>query len=176
MAEMTGHVRRNTQTTHPQFIAMMQTLLDGLGVKVALELPYRFKTKGQMLEGCLDKDLLDELASNTTSCGRFRTYNRTHCGRCVPCMIRKGAFHAWGPDRDRTTYVHESLAESDKSSGPDDAMAAALAVLSVEKQGLDRFLAATLGFADPAERASYRKVLGDGLSEVEAILRRDGVL
>jgi len=55
-------------------------------------------------------------------------------------------------------------------------MAAALAVLSVEKQGLDRFLGATLGFADPAERASYRKVLGDGLSEVEAILRRDGVL
>lgn len=166
----------STKTTHPQFIAMMQTLLDGLGVKVVLELPYRFKTKGQMLEGCLDKDLLDELASNTTSCGRFRTYNRTHCGRCVPCMIRKGAFHAWGPGRDRTTYVHESLAESDKSSGPDDAMAAALAVLSVEKQGLDRFLGATLGFADPAERASYRKVLGDGLSEVEAILRRDGVL
>jgi hypothetical protein len=91
-------------------------------------------------------------------------------------MIRKGAFYAWGPQRDGTTYVYESLSASDKSSGPDDAMAAALAVLTVEERGLDRFLGATLGFAAPQERASYRQVLGDGLAEVEAILRRDGVL
>lgn len=166
----------STKTTHPQFIAMMQELLDGLGVGVTLELPYRFKTKGQMLQECLNQPLLEELASDTTSCGRFRTYNRTHCGRCVPCMIRKGAFHAWGPDRDETKYVHGSLVEADKSSGPDDAMAAALAVLTVEERGLDRFLGATLGFATTDERSSYRRVLNDGLAEVEAVLRRDGVL
>jgi 7-cyano-7-deazaguanine synthase in queuosine biosynthesis len=166
----------STKTTHPQFIAAMQELLDGLGVGVTLELPYKFKTKGQMLRECRDQPLLEGLASETTSCGRFRTYNRTHCGRCVPCMIRKGAFYAWGPQRDGTTYVYESLSASDKSSGPDDAMAAALAVLTVEERGLDRFLGATLGFAAPQERASYRQVLGDGLAEVEAILRRDGVL
>jgi len=166
----------STKTTHPQFIAMMQELLDGLGVGVALELPYRFKTKGQMLQECRNQSLLEELASDTTSCGRFRTYNRTHCGRCVPCMIRKGAFYAWGPDRDGTNYVHDSLAEADKSSGPDDAMAAALAVLTVEERGLDRFLGATLGFAATDERSSYRQVLSEGLAEVEAVLRRDGVL
>lgn len=27
---------------------------------------------------------LQQLAWQTTRCGRFRTYNRTHCGRCVP--------------------------------------------------------------------------------------------
>lgn len=166
----------STKTTHPQFIAMMQELLDGLGVGVALELPYRFKTKGQMLQECRNQPLLEELASDTTSCGRFRTYNRTHCGRCVPCMIRKGAFYAWRPDRDGTNYVHNSLAEADKSSGPDDAMAAALAVLTVEERGLDRFLGATLSFAATDERSSYRRVLSDGLAEVEAVLRRDGVL
>lgn len=94
----------STKTTHPQFIAMMQELLNGLGVGVALELPYRFKTKGQMLQECRNQPLLQELASETTSCGRFRTYNRTHCGRCVPCIIRKGAFYAWGSDRDGTKY------------------------------------------------------------------------
>ena len=166
----------STKTTHPQFIEMMQELLDGLGVGVTLELPYRFKTKGQMLQECLNQPLLEELASDTTSCGRFRTYNRTHCGRCVPCMIRKGAFYAWGPDRDGTEYVHNSLADADKSSGPDDAMAAALAVLTVVERGLDRFLGATLGFAATDERPSYRRVLSDGLAEVEAVLRRDGVL
>ncbi|WP_080419655.1 Qat anti-phage system QueC-like protein QatC [Burkholderia ubonensis] len=166
----------STKTTHPQFISMMQELLDGVGLDIALELPYRFKTKGQMLQECLNQDLLKELASDTTSCGRFRTYNRQHCGRCVPCMIRKGAFHAWGPGKDETVYRHESLLAADKSSGPDDAMAAALAVLTVKERGLDRFLGATLGFAPTADRESYRDTMRRGLSEVEAILRRDGVL
>lgn len=91
-------------------------------------------------------------------------------------MIRKGAFFAWGPNRDSTPYVHPSLADADKSSGPDDAMAAALAVLAVREKGLDHFLGATLSFASLDERAAYRHVLSKGLAEVEAILRRDGVL
>lgn len=96
----------STKTTHPQFIAMMQYLLDELGCRVVLELPYRFKTKGQMLQECRDQSLLQGLACETTSCGRFRTYNRKHCGRCVPCMIRKGAFHAWGQiEMQRSMYT-----------------------------------------------------------------------
>lgn len=166
----------STRTTHPQFIRMMQELLDGLGIRARLELPYRFKTKGQMLKECLNQPLLEELASSTTSCGRFRTYNRTHCGRCVPCMIRKGAFLAWGDDRDNTEYVHESLDEAGKSSGPDDAMAAALAVLAVRQKGLDHFLGASLSFAEAQERSGYRDVLGSGIGELEALLRRDNVL
>ena len=91
-------------------------------------------------------------------------------------MIRKGAFQAWGVGRDETQYVYDCLADADKARGPDDAMAAALAVLTVEERGLDRFLGATLGFADVEERPLYRQVLRDGLAEVEALLRRDGVL
>lgn len=45
----------STKTTHPQFIAMMQELLNGIGVGVVFELPYRFKTKGQMLQECLNR-------------------------------------------------------------------------------------------------------------------------
>ncbi|MCE4543044.1 MULTISPECIES: Qat anti-phage system QueC-like protein QatC [unclassified Caballeronia] len=166
----------STKTTHPQFISMMQELLNGIGLSIVLELPYRFKTKGEMLRECLNQELLEKLASGTTSCGRFRTYNRRHCGRCVPCMIRKGAFHAWGAGRDRTDYKHESLLVAEKSSGPDDAMAAALAVLTVQERGLERFLGATLAFAPTAYRESYRETMSRGLAEVEAILRRDGVL
>lgn len=166
----------STRTTHPLFIAELQELLDGLGIAVRLELPYRFKTKGQMLRECADQTLLSALASDSTSCGRFRTYNRIHCGRCVPCMIRRAAFLAWGPGRDATPYVFPSVVGSDKSSGPDDPMAAALAVLSVREKGLDRFLGAALAFASPAERATYRQVLQLGLSELEALLQADGLL
>lgn len=166
----------STRTTHPLFIRMLQELLDGLGVPVVLELPYRFKTKGEMLSECSNQSLLRTLAAGSTSCGRFRTYNRVHCGRCVPCMIRKSAFLAWQPASDTTRYVHCSLADSGKASGPDDPMAAALAVLTAEQQGLDRFLGAALAFALPSERAEYRRVLGKGLEELGALLRKDGVL
>jgi len=166
----------STRTTHPLFIAELQDLLDGLGIAVRLELPYRFKTKGQMLRECADQTLLSTVAADSTSCGRFRTYNRTHCGRCVPCMIRRAAFLAWGPGRDTTRYEFPSLVGSGKSSGPDDPMAAALAVLSARDRGLDRFLGATLAFASPAERGSYRQVLQSGLDELEALLQSDGLL
>jgi len=166
----------STRTTHPLFIAGLQELLDGLGIAVRLELPYRFKTKGQMLRECADQTLLASVASDSTSCGRFRTYNRTHCGRCVPCMIRRAAFLAWGPGRDTTRYEYPSVVGSDKSSGPDDPMAAALAVLSVREKGLDRFLGATLAFASPPERAGYRQVLQSGFNELEALLQADGLL
>lgn len=166
----------STRTTHPLFIGMLQQLLDGLGVNVKLELPYRFKTKGEMLRECLNQELLNRLASDSTSCGRFRTYNRTHCGRCVPCMIRKSAFLAWGLDKDDTHYVFENLADSEKKSGPDDPMAAALAVLSVRDKGLDGFLGASLAFASPADRAAYRAMLMSGFSELEALLTADKLL
>lgn len=166
----------STRTTHPLFIGMLQELLDGIGVSVQLELPYQFKTKGEMLKECRNQAFLQKWAADSTSCGRFRTYNRTHCGRCVPCMIRKSAFLAWAPQKDTTKYVFPSLSSSAKASGPDDAMAAALAVLSVQEKGLDSFLGATLAFASLSERAKYRRVLDAGVDELHALLKRDGVL
>jgi hypothetical protein len=166
----------STRTTHPQFIGLLQELLDGLGVSVQLELPYRFKTKGEMMRECQNQAFLGKWAADSTSCGRFRTYNRRHCGRCVPCMIRKGAFLAWDAKGDTTDYVFASLAGSDKSSGPDDPMAAALAVLAVQENGLDTFLGATLGFASLSERSKYRRVLNSGIVELQALLQKDGIL
>lgn len=166
----------STRTTHPLFIGMLQQLLDGLGLNIRLELPYRFKTKGEMLRECKDQALLSRWASDSTSCGRFRTYNRQHCGRCVPCMIRKSAFLAWGPNTDATHYVYENLVHSEKKNGPDDPMAAALAVLSVRDKGLDGLLGASIAFAPPAERADYRRMLMSGFSELEALLIADELL
>ncbi|QKZ04870.1 Qat anti-phage system QueC-like protein QatC [Pseudomonas eucalypticola] len=166
----------STRTTHPLFIAKLQQVLDGIGVNVQLELPYRFKTKGEMMNDCLDPVRLQQLAWQTTSCGRFRTYNRTHCGRCVPCMIRRAAFTAWTGGNDDTQYVYSSLVGSDKSSGPDDPMAVAQAVLTTRSKGIDRFLGASLAFAPVDERPQYRSVLTNGIQELEALLTGDGVL
>lgn len=166
----------STRTTHPLFISKLQNVLDGLGVSAQLELPYRFKTKGEMMSECLNQPLLQQWASDSTSCGRFRTYNRKHCGRCVPCMIRRAAFNTWSPGSDGTRYVFPSLAGSEKSSGPDDPMAVALAVLTARSKGLDSFLGASLAFTPLAERDQYRRVLASGIDELEAVLIGDGIL
>jgi hypothetical protein len=138
-------------------------------------MPYQFKTKGEMMAECADQDLLAKYASNTTSCGRFRTYNRTHCGRCVPCMVRKAAFLRWGPNSDRTTYRFGNVSKAGKSSA-DDPMAAAVAVLTARTGGLDKLLGATLSFASSTERSSYRNMLESGLGELASLLERDGLL
>ncbi|MGE4532370.1 Qat anti-phage system QueC-like protein QatC [Halomonas sp.] len=166
----------STRTTHPLFIGMLQELLNGLGVGVQLELPYRFMTKGEMMRNCRNPELLQRWASDSTSCGRFRTYNRTHCGRCVPCMIRRAAFHACDSVQDTTEYKYPSLANCEKSSGPDDPMAVALAILTVRQKGLNAFLGSSLAFAPPSERDDYRRVFGAGIDELEALLTADGIL
>ncbi len=164
----------STRTTHPQFMRLLQGLLNNVGISARLQMPYQFKTKGEMMGECLDQRLLVQFASESTSCSRFRTYNRTHCGRCVPCMVRKAAFLQWGQP-DETTYKFRTLAGAAKSAA-DDPMALACAVLRSESHGIDAFLGAALSFADIDERAQYRRMAQTGLTELGALLRRDGVL
>lgn len=166
----------STRTTHPRFMAMLQQLLTHLGIGIELQMPYRFRSKGQMLAECLGQDALKQFASDSTSCGRFRTNKRMHCGRCVPCMVRKASFLHWGPGKDHTVYRYPSLVGSDKSGSPDDPAAVASAVLLANHKGVDVFLSASLSFAAPEEREEYRSVVKQGLRELEALLMRDGVL
>lgn len=165
----------STRTTHPRFIALLQQLLQAVGVGVQLVLPYRFKTKGEVLTECQDQGLLTVYAADTTSCGRYRTYNRTHCGRCVPCMVRKAAFLRWNRAADTTTYRHKTLEGAGKTAA-DDPMAVASAVLWARNRGIDSFLGATLSFATGSEVAAYRGVLERGLGELEVLLSRDGLV
>ncbi len=164
----------STRTTHPLFMAQLQRLLDAVGVNTQLSMPYRFKTKGEMLVQCADQSLLAKYACDSTSCGRFRTYNRTHCGRCVPCMVRKAAILRWGI-ADTTKYKFVALSAAGKTSA-DDPMALACAVLTAEQRGIDSFLGATLAFASDVDRPHYRRVAEDGLAELAVLLRKDGVL
>ena len=164
----------STRTTHPKFMELLQKLIDDVSVGAHLSMPYRFKTKGEMLVQCADQALLTSYACDTTSCGRFRTYNRMHCGRCVPCMVRKAAILHWGYP-DTTRYKFSALMASGKTSA-DDPMAVACAVLAAEHRGIDSFLGATLSFASDIDRPQYRRVAEQGLAELAALLRRDCVL
>lgn len=98
----------STRTTHPYYMARFGELLSGLGLQVRLENPYAFLTKGQMAMACADRPFLQREARHTMSCSSpgSRRYDPDpeqrspkHCGRCVPCLIRRAAIlEAWGTD------------------------------------------------------------------------------
>jgi hypothetical protein len=86
----------STRTTHPYYISMMQELFNDLQLGVTINNPYQFKTKGEMLAECTNIPLVQ--STKTMSCshpsGRFQGVGNSHCGYCVPCIIRQAAFHS----------------------------------------------------------------------------------
>lgn len=165
----------STRTTHPVFMGMFQNLLDEAGLRVRLENPYQFHTKGEMLSGCVDQDFLRKYAHTSTSCGRYARYGYKHCGRCLPCLIRRAAFHAWGVS-DGTDYEYGDLSCNNKGQARyDDVRSAAMAVISVAAQGLTSWAGPSLSSALLDDVAPYRKVVGRGLGELGSFLNAVGV-
>lgn len=100
----------STKTTHPNFINLISELLREVSINNRIENPYKFKTKGEMLAGCADQNLIRKIAYTSTSCSKTNYYRRwtkktkkpkiiaSHCGHCVPCIIRRAAFYSTGID------------------------------------------------------------------------------
>lgn len=126
----------STRTTHPVFLGLFQKLLDVADLRITVRNPYQFKTKGEMLRECKDQAFLRKRAAETTSCGRYARNGWQHCGRCLPCLIRRAAFHAWG-EVDKTQYVYADLSKNDSQHARyDDVRCAAMAAALVDSEGL----------------------------------------
>jgi len=164
----------STRTAHPEYLGELQDVLDAAGLRIHLFNPYAAMTKGEMLIGCRDQSLLGRLASMSTSCGRFQRFNYRHCGRCVPCQVRRAAFLRWG-HADATTYVYEPLGKDDAEHAQfDDVRAVAMANAQVRSDGFDRWLGAALASAY-VDRDPTRAMLQRGLAELDALHRVLGV-
>jgi 7-cyano-7-deazaguanine synthase in queuosine biosynthesis len=156
----------STRTAHPDFLGRMQEIINGVGLRVDIMNPYSEKTKGEMLTECLDQPLLSAEAPVSTSCGRFQRFKYTHCGRCVPCQIRRAAFMAWGRE-DPTEYVYGDLGRPDNDHAAfDDVRSVAMARLVVAEDGFDRWLGPTLSSPRITNRAALREMLQRGLDEL----------
>jgi len=165
----------STRTTHPVFLSLFQQLLWNAGIRVDLINPYQFKTKGEMLAECGNQDYLIANAHLATSCGRYRRNGFRHCGRCVPCMIRRAAFHRW-PQQDQTIYVYGDLGRNDSDhAGFDDVRSAFMAVEIVEESGIDSLLGSSLASDMITDTSPYQKVAERGIAEVGAFLKNAGV-
>jgi 7-cyano-7-deazaguanine synthase in queuosine biosynthesis len=161
----------STRTSHPVVLSMLQQVLDAAGLRIRLTNPYQHKTKGEMLVGCQDQSFLLTHAHQTTSCGRFKRYGYKHCGRCVPCLIRRSAFARWGVD-DRTKYRYKNLSKNDaQHARSDDVRAAAMAVAEVKEDGLEAWLGASLSSTLIQDKDALRQVASRGLDELAQFLQ-----
>lgn len=99
----------STRTTHPYYLEMFQTLLNNLKVKITINNPYQFNTKGEMILLCYNYDFLSDNISETMSCshpdqGRLFGETKTrHCGNCLPCVIRRASIKKAGI-KETTSY------------------------------------------------------------------------
>jgi 7-cyano-7-deazaguanine synthase in queuosine biosynthesis len=114
----------STRTTHPYFIAQLETALAAVGIANPIVNPFRLQTKGEALAGCHNGDLLTSLVDVSISCAhpetaRWERLPPSNCGYCFPCLIRRGALHHVGLDAG-ASYRHEALTDDallDEDSG-----------------------------------------------------------
>jgi len=156
----------STRTAHPVFLNKFQNLLNTAGLHVQIINPYQFKIKGEMLKECADQVFLRQHAHISTSCGRFAKFKLRHCGRCVPCLIRRAAFNAWGIP-DTTDYVYKDLSINDSDHMHfDDVRSAVMGNAEAQNVGLERWLAPSLNSFILGDITSYQQTVGRGLQEL----------
>jgi 7-cyano-7-deazaguanine synthase in queuosine biosynthesis len=159
----------STRTAHPHYLGSVQRLLDVAGLRVQIRNPYATSTKGEMLRSCADQTLLRGQAARSTSCGRFQRFNYRHCGRCVPCHVRRAAFCAWGVP-DTTTYVYTNLGRDDaEHAGFDDVRAVAMAIRHAAGDGLGDWLGPSLSSPFIADRTGLEAMVIRGMAELQAL-------
>lgn len=168
----------STRTTHPHFIELYRGLLKKLSLPVTLALPYRFKTKGEMLAEVRDKDLLKNTAALTMSCshpeaGRYQGYSPgNHCGYCVPCIIRRASMtHANIDDASYNVDVRINPPSYKTESGR-DVRAFEMALERFKGTKLPDSLASVMstGPLPPEEVVEFANVYRRGMEEVGRFL------
>lgn len=175
----------STRTTHPFYMARFCDLLRGLGLKVRLHNRYAHQTKGQMAKCCADLDFLQREVKNTMSCSSpgSRRYDPDpsqrdpkHCGRCVPCLIRRAAIlEAWGVDDTpyRIPDLRAQVLDTNKAEGEhvrSFQVALSRLVKQPERAKLDIHRPGPLT-DHPNDLAAYEAVYVAGLQEVGRLLQ-----
>lgn len=169
----------STRTTHPYFIRLIREGLRRLGIRVNLDLPLRFHTKGMLLEEAPAR-VRELSATHTVSCAHpidqrmeRQTGYRRHCGYCFPCIIRRASLYRVGLDNP-DDYRVDVLAPNTRAERMVNVQAVRAAVHHFEQGGnstLQVFSAGPLPL-DPGELNQYSQVWREGMGELGRWIRR----
>lgn len=165
----------STKTTHPIILKGLENIWKKVGLDIQLINPYQFMTKGEMVKNCKNSKLLKRYVSTTTSCSRYLTYGYKHCGRCVPCLVRRAAFLASGvPDKTKDYFV-KKIAKGGIEKEANDISAVAMACIMRKNKGV-KYFSGALAFADVENYFQYEKVVDTGILELQALLQQHKVI
>lgn len=166
----------STRTAHPEFLNRIRDVLAAAGLRIKLSNPYEHRTKGEMMLACKDQTKLKALAAQSVSCGRYRVFNYKHCGRCIPCQVRRAAFLAWDGKLDKTFYCYGPLGQRDADHAHfDDVRSLAMAIREVAVGGIDPWLGSALSYPRMGSRAPICGLVKRGLEELSALHEHLGV-
>lgn len=119
--------RQTTKTTHPKTIYLFNELLNQLGIKITINHPFIFNTKGQIINALNEEFRAKIKDTHTCSKSMLHIHNNSkeHCGVCIPCMLRKISLAAYDMEKyDRPYQVEYGMTIDDiyRSSdiNPDD--------------------------------------------------------
>ena len=84
----------STRTAHPYYLIKVIDFISKLGLNHLIKNEYEMKTKGEMLEECIDNDILRATYKKSCSCAKRGTRKdirdvmtgTNHCGICMPCI------------------------------------------------------------------------------------------
>jgi hypothetical protein len=160
----------STRTTHPCFVGQLQSLLDSIGVNVQLKNMYQHMTKGEMFKDCKVPASLRKLLAQSMSCGKSGRINQ-HCGRCVPCIIRRAAFKKSGI-LDSTEYKYGPNSDMNGFLRSDDVRCAYLGSSNHnDMKWIHRSVLPSLFECDICDREALVQVAKRGLQEVNDFLK-----
>lgn len=168
----------STRTAHPFYLSCMQEIFDAVGIKSKICNPFQSQTKGEMLQAALLSPFEKTLATSTVSCGKWKRKSQ-QCGRCVPCLIRRSAFHAAGIDDSREQYTYGVRENFEDTDGlrKDDLQAVLQAVQPTSNEELKkRALKSGPLPLDDTERANWMAVHKNGLAELRAYLVAESIV
>jgi len=110
----------STRTAHPEILQMMAQVLNPvLGTDLAFVNPYVDETKAEVVKRVWNA--LPEAIPISISCWKSARLPRsaTHCGFCIPCIIRRIAIEHWCADP--TAYARDLFSETFAALSADDA-------------------------------------------------------
>lgn len=167
----------STRTMHPFFIDKLGSVLRRVGFANRIVNPLQYKTKGECVEMCRDRALLESIATKTVSCShgtRRQNWVRrqaANCGYCVPCLFRRAALHEAGLDEGMHYGIDVCKGElpiDDEGQSADD-LRAVLDFLRCRKSA-EEISREILSIAPVQNLSEHVAVIMRGLDEVRSLI------
>lgn len=169
----------STRTAHPFFLETINQVLEDVGITNRVLNPFEFMTKGECVEQCRNRSLLESILTNSVSCAKphhKRTWIRRsarQCGRCMPCIYRRAALHKIGLDTEVFGRdICSGEVELDSTEGLADDFRAYVSFMSNNptSKEISNLLLAN-GNLDISKLSDYGDVVFRALEEIRTLLR-----